>query len=149
MDRPVSPGSVVHIQNVSLRYGDNLVLDNLSVEIPADCMAGLIGPDGVGKSSLMSLLTGARMMQQGRINVLGGDISNAAHRRTICPRIAYMPQGLGSNLYHTLSVFKISISSVSCLVMNRSNAISVSTSYSKAPDSLPFGIALPESYRVA
>ncbi len=106
MDRPVSPGSVVHIQNVSLRYGDNLVLDNLSVKIPADCMAGLIGPDGVGKSSLMSLLTGARMMQQGRINVLGGDISNAAHRRTICPRIAYMPQGLGSNLYHTLSVFE-------------------------------------------
>lgn len=106
MDAPVSPGSVIHIQDVSLRYGDNLALDNLSVEIPANCMAGLIGPDGVGKSSLMSLLTGARMMQQGRIKVLGGDISNAAHRRAICPRIAYMPQGLGRNLYHTLSVFE-------------------------------------------
>lgn len=106
MDAPVSPGSVVHIEDVSLRYGDNLALDNLSVEIPANCMAGLIGPDGVGKSSLISLLTGARMMQQGRITVLGGDISDVAHRRTICPRIAYMPQGLGKNLYHTLSVFE-------------------------------------------
>jgi ribosome-dependent ATPase len=69
-------------------------------------MVGLIGPDGVGKSSLMSLLTGARAMQEGRIEVLGGDIADAIHRRAVCPRIAYMPQGLGKNLYLTLSVFE-------------------------------------------
>ena len=67
---------------------------------------GLIGPDGVGKSSLMALITGARVMQQGRIEVLGGDIADTAHRRAVCPRIAYMPQGLGKNLYDTLSVFE-------------------------------------------
>ncbi|WP_256203506.1 ribosome-associated ATPase/putative transporter RbbA [Nitrosomonas sp. Nm58] len=97
---------VVRVRDVSLSYGNNLALDSLNLEIPANCMVGLIGPDGVGKSSLMSLLTGARAIQQGQIEVLGGDISDAAHRRTVCPRIAYMPQGLGKNLYHTLSVFE-------------------------------------------
>ncbi len=97
---------VVRIQGVSLRYRDNLALDNLSLDIPANRMVGLIGPDGVGKSSLMSLLTGARKMQAGHIEVLSGNIADAAHRRAVCPRIAYMPQGLGKNLYLTLSVFE-------------------------------------------
>src|SRR5574343_795129 len=97
---------VVSIEGVTLRYHDNLALDNVSLTIPANRMVGLIGPDGVGKSSLMSLLTGARKMQQGHIEVLGGDIADAAHRRAVCPRIAYMPQGLGKNLYLTLSVFE-------------------------------------------
>lgn len=99
-------GPVVRVQGVSLRYGRNLALDNLTLDIPSNRMVGLIGPDGVGKSSLMSLLTGARAMQEGRIEVLGGDIAYAAHRRAVCPRIAYMPQGLGKNLYLTLSVFE-------------------------------------------
>ncbi|MFY9329456.1 MAG: ribosome-associated ATPase/putative transporter RbbA [Georgfuchsia sp.] len=98
--------SVVRVQGVSLRYGNNLALDDLSLDIPANRMVGLIGPDGVGKSSLMSLLTGARKLQTGKIEVLDGDISDAAHRRAVCPRIAYMPQGLGKNLYLTLSVFE-------------------------------------------
>jgi len=106
MSVDISTEPVIHVRSVSLRYGDTLALDDLNVEIPANCMAGLIGPDGVGKSSLMSLLTGAQVMQQGRIEVLGGDIADPAHRRVICPRIAYMPQGLGRNLYHTLSVFE-------------------------------------------
>ena len=99
-------GPVVSVQGVSLHYGGNLALDDLSLDIPANRMVGLIGPDGVGKSSLMSLLTGARKMQEGRITVLDGDIADAAHRRAVCPRIAYMPQGLGKNLYLTLSVFE-------------------------------------------
>ena len=98
--------AVVRIQDLSLQYGKTLALNKLCLDIPANCMAGLIGPDGVGKSSLMSLIVGAKRMQQGRIEVLGGDIANAEHRRQVCPRIAYMPQGLGKNLYPTLSVFE-------------------------------------------
>jgi len=67
-------------------------------------MVGLIGPDGVGKSSLLSLLAGVRIIQEGTVEVLGGDMANKAHRKLVCPRIAYMPQGLGKNLYPTLSV---------------------------------------------
>lgn len=106
MNTPISADPIVSAQTVSLRYGKTLALDNLSVEIPGNRMVGLIGPDGVGKSSLMSLLTGARQMQQGRITVLDGDIADTKHRRAVCPRIAYMPQGLGKNLYPTLSVFE-------------------------------------------
>ncbi|MGD9660854.1 MAG: ATP-binding cassette domain-containing protein, partial [Porticoccaceae bacterium] len=98
--------AVARVENVSLRYGRTLALDDLSLSIPAGVMAGLIGPDGVGKSSLLSLLAGARALQQGQIQVLGGDIASQSHRRRVCPRIAFMPQGLGRNLYHTLSVFE-------------------------------------------
>jgi len=106
MNSDAAATTVIRVQNVSLRYHDNLALDDLSIDIPANRMVGLIGPDGVGKSSLMSLLTGARKMQAGRIEVLGGNIADAEHRRAVCPRIAYMPQGLGKNLYLTLSVFE-------------------------------------------
>src|SRR3989344_17179 len=88
---------VVRLRDVSLHYGK-------TQDIPGGCMVGLIGPDGVGKSSLLSLLSGARRVQQGTVEVLGADIASKAHRDQICPRIAYMPQGLGKNLYPTLSV---------------------------------------------
>jgi len=91
---------------VTLRYGRQLALDNVSLNIPAGCMAGLIGPDGVGKSSVLSLIAGAREVQSGKVFVLGGDMTDARHREEAGPRIAYMPQGLGKNLYPTLSVFE-------------------------------------------
>ncbi|AVK07523.1 heme ABC exporter, ATP-binding protein CcmA [Pseudomonas paraeruginosa] len=91
---------------VSLRYGETRAVDDVSLEIPANRMVGLIGPDGVGKSSLLALLAGARKMQDGEIRVLDGDMRDRRHRRAVCPRIAYMPQGLGKNLYPTLSVFE-------------------------------------------
>jgi ribosome-dependent ATPase len=96
--------SVARLHDVSLRYGKVTALDHVTLDIPAGCMVGLIGPDGVGKSSLLSLLAGARAIQQGEVTVLDGDMSQRRHRNRICPRIAYMPQGLGKNLYPTLSV---------------------------------------------
>ncbi|MCH2339895.1 ribosome-associated ATPase/putative transporter RbbA [Pseudomonas sp. NPDC047963] len=96
--------SVVQVAGVSLQYGKTRALDELTLSLPARCMVGLIGPDGVGKSSLLALISGARKLQQGALQVLGGDIADAGHRRRVCPRIAYMPQGLGKNLYPTLTV---------------------------------------------
>jgi len=95
---------VVRLQDVGLRYGKTVALDGVTLDVPAGCMVGLIGPDGVGKSSLLALVSGARALQQGRLDVLGGDIARRRHRQAVCPRIAYMPQGLGKNLYPTLSV---------------------------------------------
>ncbi len=69
-------------------------------------MVGFIGPDGVGKSTWLGLIAGARKLQSGTLEVLGGDMGSARHRSAVCPRIAYMPQGLGKNLYPTLSVFE-------------------------------------------
>ena len=95
---------VAHLADVGLRYGKTVALDGITLDIPSGCIVGLIGPDGVGKSSLLALLAGARSVQSGVVQVLGGDMSQARHRRLVCPRIAYMPQGLGRNLYPTLSV---------------------------------------------
>jgi ribosome-dependent ATPase len=96
----------VRLEQVGLRFGETRALDAVSADIPAGAMIGFIGPDGVGKSSLFSLIAGARAIQSGRIEVLGGDMSDSGHRRRVGPRIAYMPQGLGRNLYQTLSVYE-------------------------------------------
>jgi ribosome-dependent ATPase len=95
---------VVTLRGVSQRYGATVALEGIDLEVPAARMVGLIGPDGVGKSSLLALVAGARAVQQGQVQVLGGDMADGRHRDAVCPRIAYMPQGLGKNLYPTLSV---------------------------------------------
>ncbi|WP_016832287.1 ribosome-associated ATPase/putative transporter RbbA [Herbaspirillum lusitanum] len=95
---------VARLSGVSLQLGKTQALTDINLVLSAKRMIGLIGPDGVGKSSLLSLLAGARQIQQGQIDVLGGSMADSRHRSKTCPRIAYMPQGLGKNLYPTLSV---------------------------------------------
>ncbi len=97
---------VARLQDVSLQYGQVAALDSITLDLPSGCMVALIGPDGVGKSSLLSLVAGARKIQTGRVEVLGDNIGNRSLRAHLQPRIAYMPQGLGKNLYPTLSVFE-------------------------------------------
>ncbi|EAV44442.1 ABC transporter, 2 fused ATPase and 1 inner membrane subunits [Roseibium aggregatum IAM 12614] len=97
-------GWACELEGVGHRYGPAVALDDVHLQIPAGVMAGLIGPDGVGKSTLLALLAGVRRLQAGRIVTLGTDIASARARASIMPRIAYMPQGLGRNLYPTLSV---------------------------------------------
>ena len=97
---------VVSVSNLTHLYGRTVALDGLNLQIPAGLMIGLIGPDGVGKSTLMGLIAGAKKLQKGDVAVLDGDMRDARHRDTVCPRIAYMPQGLGKNLYLELSVFE-------------------------------------------
>lgn len=92
------------IDQVSHRYRSVLAVDDITLDIPSGCLVGFIGPDGVGKSSLLGLIAGAKRLQTGQISVLGGHIAHTQHRRRICSRIAYMPQGLGRNLYSELTV---------------------------------------------
>jgi ribosome-dependent ATPase len=96
--------SVARIEDVTQRYGEAVALDAVTIELPVGCMVGFIGPDGVGKSTLLSIIAGARQVQSGNVIVLNGEMKDQAHRSAICPRIAYMPQGLGKNLYPDLSV---------------------------------------------
>ncbi|MEX0501825.1 ribosome-associated ATPase/putative transporter RbbA [Raoultella terrigena] len=97
---------VALLEHVGQRFGATVALRDITLSIPARRMVGLIGPDGVGKSSLLSLISGARTIEQGNVMVLGGDMRDPRHRRDVCPKIAWMPQGLGKNLYHTLSVYE-------------------------------------------
>ena len=96
---------VVSVKDVTHRYGKASALDGISIDIPSGLMVGIIGPDGVGKSTLMALIAGSKKIQQGKVTALGGEMADPEHRRDACPRIAYMPQGLGKNLYLELSVY--------------------------------------------
>lgn len=96
--------AVVVVSGVSHTYSDTKALAQVDLTIPAGKMIGFIGPDGVGKSTLLGLIAGERKLQTGKITVFGGDISDARYRNTIAPHIAFMPQGLGKNLYASLSV---------------------------------------------
>ena len=102
----LSEGPFIRLEHVTQRYGKVTALDDVSIELPARKTIGLIGPDGVGKSTLLALVTGALAAPRGGgdITVLGGDMRDKAHRTKACPKIAYMPQGLGKNLYFTLTV---------------------------------------------
>jgi ribosome-dependent ATPase len=106
MTHPPPNKFVARVEGLSQHYGRKLALDSITLNLPSDCMVGLLGPDGVGKSSLMSIISGVRVIQTGKVEVLGGDMGLASHRAAACPRIAYMPQGLGKNLYMTLSVYE-------------------------------------------
>lgn len=117
---PVPP--VAHLDGVSQHYGKTVALNNITLDIPARCMVGLIGPDGVGKSSLLSLISGARVIEHGNMMVLGGDMRDPKHRRDVCPRIAWMPQGLGKTCTIRCRCMRTSISLPGCLVMIKRNA---------------------------
>jgi len=95
----------VSVKGVTHHYGKVKALDRVDLDIPSGLMVGIIGPDGVGKSTLLALLAGSKKLQEGSLTVLGGDIDDVRHRNRVCPQIAYMPQGLGKNLYLELSVY--------------------------------------------
>ncbi len=101
-----APGSVASVKQVTQRYGKAVALDDITLDFPAQKMIGLIGPDGVGKSTLLGIIAGVRRLQTGKVEVLGGNIADARFRNTVSSRIAYLPQGLGKNLYPTLSIFE-------------------------------------------
>ncbi len=98
--------AVAKLTKVTQCYGETVALDDINLEFPAGKIMGLIGPDGVGKSNLLALVAGAREIQSGDVEVLGGNMGSAHFRSEVSPQIAYMPQGLGKNLYPTLSVFE-------------------------------------------
>ncbi|WP_095108707.1 ribosome-associated ATPase/putative transporter RbbA [Pseudomonas sp. Irchel 3E20] len=98
--------SALALQAVGLnhRYGKQQALIDIAFSLPSGTRCGLIGPDGAGKSSLLGLIAGVKKLQQGQLDVLGGAITQRRHRNSLYPRIAFMPQGLGGNLYPELSI---------------------------------------------
>jgi ribosome-dependent ATPase len=100
----ITRSAIARLEDMTQRYGKTVALDGVTLSLPVGRLIGLIGPDGVGKSTLLSIVAGARRIQSGKAYVLDGNIADAVHRAAVCPRIAYMPQGLGKNLYSELTV---------------------------------------------
>jgi ribosome-dependent ATPase len=99
-----SVAGAVEVTAVRHSYGKTLALDDISLSVPESSTMALIGPDGVGKSTLLALLAGVKRIQAGRISALGANLGDRAEREHVQPRIAYMPQGLGKNLYTSMTV---------------------------------------------
>jgi len=100
----VNGDPAVRVAGVSHRYGRRAALKDIDLSVEAGATVAVVGPDGAGKSALLSLIAGTRRLQTGEIDVLGADMRRAAGRALVNRRIAFMPQGLGKNLYPTLSV---------------------------------------------
>ncbi len=96
----------VHVEAVSHHYGKKMALDQVNIQIPKGKTVGLIGPDGVGKSTLLCLIAGIKIIQTGKVCIFGQDIAQKKCREILSHKIAFMPQGLGHNLYPTLSVYE-------------------------------------------
>ncbi|WP_406666181.1 ribosome-associated ATPase/putative transporter RbbA [Gallaecimonas sp. GXIMD1310] len=98
--------NTIALDGVSHRYGDTAALQDVRLTLARGASLGIIGPDGVGKSTLLDIIAGTKQLQQGKVLVLGADMASSKARRNVCADIAYMPQGLGKNLYPTLSVWE-------------------------------------------
>ena len=61
----LSTAAVASVKRVTQRYGKAIALDEISLDFPSQKMIGLIGPDGVGKSTLLGIIAGVRRIQAG------------------------------------------------------------------------------------
>ncbi len=92
--------ALIHVEDLAFAYAGPSVLEEVSLEVRAGEIVGLVGPDGAGKSTLLRIGVGQLAPARGRVRVLGGTPSDLRLR----PRIAYMPQRFG--LYPDLAVLE-------------------------------------------
>ena len=85
--------SIVEFENVSLAYGNRLILDNISFKINEGQIFGMLGPNGVGKSTIFNLITGLINPNKGKIKITGEDVTKTPiYLRTKKFRVGYVPQ---------------------------------------------------------
>ena len=85
--------SIIEFKNVSLAYGNRLILDNISFKINEGQIFGMLGPNGVGKSTIFNLITGLISPKSGRIEIAGEDVTNyPIYLRSKKFKVGYVPQ---------------------------------------------------------
>ena len=85
--------SIIEFENVSLAYGNRLILDNISFKINEGQIFGMLGPNGVGKSTIFNLITGLINPNKGKIKIAGEDVTKSPiYLRTKKFRVGYVPQ---------------------------------------------------------
>jgi len=85
--------TIIEFNNVSLSYGNRLILDNLDFKINEGQIFGMLGPNGVGKSTIFNLITGLIQPNNGKIKIVGQDVNNyPIYLRTKKFKIGYVPQ---------------------------------------------------------
>lgn len=76
MKKPLEIVDIVEVQNASFAYGNNPILENISIDIEERDFVAVIGPNGAGKTTLINIILGALNPQNGKVNIFGKDIRN-------------------------------------------------------------------------
>ena len=85
--------TVIEFENVSLSYGNRLILDNINFKINKNSIHGMLGPNGAGKSTIFNLITGLIKPKSGKIKVFGEDVTEyPIYIRTKKFQTSYVPQ---------------------------------------------------------
>ena len=85
--------SIIELNDISLSYGKRLILDNLNFKINEGQIFGMLGPNGVGKSTIFNLITGLINPNSGKIKISGQDVTNfPIYLRTKKFKVGYVPQ---------------------------------------------------------
>jgi len=85
--------SVIEFKNISLAYGNRLILDNINFKINEGQIFGMLGPNGVGKSTIFNLITGLISPQNGKIKIEGNDVTQyPIYLRSKKFKVGYVPQ---------------------------------------------------------
>ncbi len=84
---------IIELENISLAYGNRLILDNINFKINESEIFGMLGPNGVGKSTIFNLITGLITPKNGKIKINGEEVNNyPIYLRTKRFKIGYVPQ---------------------------------------------------------
>ena len=111
--------SIIEFENVSLAYGNRLILDNLSFKINEGQIFGMLGPNGVGKSTIFNLITGLIKPKSGKIKIAGEDVVDyPIYLRTKKYRVGYVPQYGG--YFNDLSLYE-NLKAISEIVIDDKN----------------------------
>ena len=85
--------SIIEFENINLSYGNRQILENISFKINEGQIFGMLGPNGVGKSSIFNLITGLIAPGSGKIKITGKDVTNyPVYLRTKKFKVGYVPQ---------------------------------------------------------
>ena len=85
--------SVIEFENISLAYGNRLILDNINFKINEGQIFGMLGPNGVGKSTIFNLVTGLISPKNGKIKINGENVTQyPIYLRSKKFKVGYVPQ---------------------------------------------------------
>ena len=85
--------TIIEFENISLSYGSRIILDNINFKINEGQIFGMLGPNGVGKSTIFNLITGLISPASGKIKISGEEVNNyPVYLRTKRFKVGYVPQ---------------------------------------------------------
>ncbi|MFL2851551.1 MAG: ATP-binding cassette domain-containing protein [Candidatus Pelagibacter sp.] len=97
--------SILQLEKISLKFGRKIILDNLSIRLNNGQILGLLGPNGVGKTTIFNLITGLISPDFGSIIINGQKVNNhPIYQRTLKYKIGFVPQHGG--YFHDLTVYE-------------------------------------------